>query len=77
MVVDTARRKGITVSLCGQAPSVYPEFAEKLVEFGVTSISVNPDAVERVKHIVASAERRVMLEKLRALEEGLRKDSDA
>ncbi len=70
MVIETARKHNITVSLCGQAPSVYPEFAEKLVEFGITSISVNPDAVERTKHIVASAERRVMLNLLRKMAEG-------
>ncbi len=46
---------------------MYPEFAEKLVEFGITSMSVNPDAVERTKRIVASAEQKVMLKYLREL----------
>ena len=50
------RKNGKTVSLCGQAPSIYPEFAEFLVNAGLTSISVNPDAVETVKRIVAKAE---------------------
>jgi pyruvate,water dikinase len=68
-IIDGCRRNGVTVSLCGQSPSVYPEIAEKLVEFGITSISVNPDAIERTKRIVASAERKVMLEKLRSLDE--------
>ena len=40
--VATARRRGITVSICGQAPSVYPEVTEKLVEWGLTSVSVSP-----------------------------------
>jgi len=66
-VVDGCKRNGVTVSLCGQAPSVYPEFAEKLVEFGVTSMSVNPDAVERTRRIVASAEQKIILERLREL----------
>ncbi len=66
-VVDVCRENGVTVSICGQAPSVYPEFTEKLVEFGVTSVSVNPDAIERVKHIISSAERRTMLDMLRKL----------
>ncbi len=64
-VIDECNKRGVTVSLCGQAPSVYPEFAEKLVEFGITSISVNPDAVERVRKIVASAEMRVLLKRTR------------
>ncbi|MBN2478035.1 phosphoenolpyruvate synthase [Candidatus Micrarchaeota archaeon] len=66
-VISVCNEKGVTVSLCGQAPSVYPVFAEKLVEFGITSMSVNPDAVERTRRIVAGAERKIMLKKLRDL----------
>ncbi|MFH1306738.1 MAG: phosphoenolpyruvate synthase [Candidatus Micrarchaeota archaeon] len=68
-VVRACNKHGVTVSLCGQAPSVYPEFAEKLVQFGVTSMSVNPDAVERTRRIVASAEMKVLLKRLSKLEE--------
>jgi len=67
-VIKVCKQYNVTVSLCGQAPSVYPEFAEKLVEFGITSISVNPDAVERTRRIVASAEMRVLLKRLEHLE---------
>ncbi len=70
-VVRTCAKNGVTCSLCGQAPSVYPEFAEKLVEFGITSMSVNPDAVERTRRIVASAEMKVLLKRMSALEEKL------
>ncbi|VVB56865.1 putative phosphoenolpyruvate synthase [uncultured archaeon] len=70
-VVRSCNAHGVTVSLCGQAPSVYPEFAEKLVDFGVTSMSVNPDVVERTRRIVASAESKVMLKRLMHLEEKL------
>jgi len=66
-VIRVCNKYGVTSSLCGQAPSVYPEFAEKLVEFGITSMSVNPDAVERTKKIVASAEQRIMLRRLAKL----------
>jgi pyruvate,water dikinase len=66
-VVKVCNERGVTCSICGQAPSVYPEFAEKLVEMGITSMSVNPDAVERTKKNVASAEMKVMLRRLAKL----------
>ncbi len=53
-----------TVSICGQAPSVYPEFTEFLVRHGIDSISVNPDVVVRTRELVASVERRISMEKL-------------
>ncbi|MDE1797955.1 MAG: hypothetical protein KGH63_00930, partial [Candidatus Micrarchaeota archaeon] len=68
-VVKACNKYGVTCSLCGQAPSVYPDFAEKLVQFGITSMSVNPDAVERTRRIVASAEMKVLLKRLSHLEE--------
>ncbi len=74
-VITTCKRYGVTTSLCGQAPSVYPEFAEKLVEFGTTSMSVNPDAVVRTRRIVASAEQKIILERLSKLGEAVKSDS--
>jgi pyruvate,water dikinase len=75
-VITTCNKFGVTSSLCGQAPSVYPEFAEKLVEFGITSMSVNPDAVERTRKIVASAEQKIMLHRLAMLQKA-DKEEDA
>ncbi len=40
--VTVAKRRGITVSICGQAPSVYPEVTEKLVEWGITASALVP-----------------------------------
>jgi pyruvate,water dikinase len=47
-VIRTAKRRGRKIGICGQAPSDYPEFAEFLVEQGIDSISLNPDAVLRM-----------------------------
>ncbi|MFN0095900.1 MAG: phosphoenolpyruvate synthase [Dehalococcoidia bacterium] len=58
-VVATARRRGITVGICGQAPSVFPEITEKLVEWGVTSVSVSPDMIDRTREIIANAEAKL------------------
>jgi pyruvate,water dikinase len=68
MLIDAAHRHGRTVSICGQAPSVYPEIVEFLVENGIDSISVNPDAVIRTRRLVASVERKIMLRRLARLE---------
>ena len=48
-------------SICGQAPSVYPEYAELLVRAGIDAISVNMDAVDRARSLVASPEQRLLL----------------
>ncbi|MCD6279552.1 phosphoenolpyruvate synthase [Candidatus Micrarchaeota archaeon] len=68
-VITTCNKRGITASICGQAPSVYPEFAEKLVEFGTTSMSVNPDVVVKTRKIISAAEKKLMLKLLRGLKE--------
>jgi pyruvate,water dikinase len=66
-LIETAHQYGKTVSICGQAPSVYPEFTRFLVESGIDSVSVNPDAVVQTRKLVAQVEQRILLEKLTKL----------
>ncbi|MGN6201746.1 MAG: phosphoenolpyruvate synthase [Solirubrobacterales bacterium] len=60
-----AHELGLQTSICGQAPSVYPEYAELLVRGGIDAISVNIDAVDRARRLVAAAERRLLLDHAR------------
>ncbi|WP_235336993.1 phosphoenolpyruvate synthase [Pontibacter korlensis] len=58
MAIERAKKKGIKIGLCGQAPSDFPEFARFLVEQGITSISFNPDAVARgIKNILEAEDK--------------------
>ncbi|MEK7064123.1 MAG: phosphoenolpyruvate synthase [Patescibacteria group bacterium] len=59
-IIKTAHKHNITCSICGQAPSVYSDLTEKLVEWGITSISVSPDAIDRTRRIVYEAEKRLL-----------------
>lgn len=63
-LIEVAHKDGKTVSICGQAPSVYPELCEFLIRSGIDSISVNPDVVIRTKKQAAQIEQRVLLDAL-------------
>lgn len=69
--IETCKRYGVTASICGQAPSVYPEICEKLVSYGVTSISVNPDVIDSTRELVASVEEKLLLKELSEVREEL------
>jgi pyruvate, water dikinase len=64
-LIRDARRLGLATSICGQAPSVHPEYAELLVRAGIDAISVTPDALEATLRNVAAAERLLLLEAAR------------
>jgi pyruvate,water dikinase len=59
--IKVANDMGVTSSICGQAPSVYPELTEKLVEWGITSVSVSPDMIDQTHEIIVEVEQRLQL----------------
>lgn len=59
-LITTAVKRKITVSICGQAPSDYPDLTEKLVRWGITSVSVNQDTIENTREIVAACESKLI-----------------
>ncbi len=65
LLIEGAHAEGRTVGICGQGPSVYPEFAEFLVREGIDSISLNADTVLSTIRTIASLEQRMKLEGLR------------
>lgn len=56
---------GVPCSICGDAPALYPEMIDDLVRWGITSISVNQDAVEQTYQAIVRAEKRLLLEAAR------------
>lgn len=65
-LIEKAHAAGRTVGICGQAPSDYPDFAAFLVDLGIDSISVTPDALARTRQRVAEAEAAMNLRTARA-----------
>lgn len=64
-LIHQAKKAGIPCSICGQAPAQYPELIDRLVQWGITSISVSLDAVEFTHNAIVRAEQRLILEAAR------------
>ncbi|MEG4303657.1 putative PEP-binding protein [Microcoleus sp. D3_18a_C4] len=62
-----ARAAGIPCSICGDAPALYPHTVESFVRWGISSISVNVDAVEQTSRAIVRAEQRLLLEAARSI----------
>jgi pyruvate, water dikinase len=58
-VIRHCNKAGVTSSICGQAPSEYEDLVKNLIRWGITSVSVNPDAVNRVRKIIVEAEKEI------------------
>jgi pyruvate,water dikinase len=63
-VIGVCNEHGVETSICGQAGSD-PAVVKKLVNFGISSVSANPDAVLSVRETVARAEKKMLLERAR------------
>ncbi len=59
-VIKTCHAKKITSSMCGQAPSQYPELLEKLVKWGITSVSVSPDVIDSTRKTISQIEKKLI-----------------
>ncbi|KKQ96460.1 MAG: phosphoenolpyruvate synthase [Candidatus Levybacteria bacterium RIFCSPHIGHO2_02_FULL_39_36] len=59
-VIRACRKNNVSVSICGQAPSVYPGLIEKLVSYGIDSISVSPDAIDDTRRHIYLAEGKIV-----------------
>ena len=57
MVIDTAKRRGRKIGICGQAPSDFPDFATFLVECGIDSMSLISDTAIKTRLAVAAKEK--------------------
>ncbi|MDY6804990.1 MAG: putative PEP-binding protein [Cyanobacteriota bacterium] len=64
-LISMANTAGIPCSICGDAPALYPQIIDDLVRWGITSISVNPNAVEQTYRAIARAEHRLILDAVR------------
>jgi len=58
--IKTAHKYNITSSMCGQAVSTYPELVKKVVQWGITSVSVSPDAIDLTRNLLLNVEKQLL-----------------
>lgn len=58
-IITICKKRGVPVGICGQAPSVHADLTEKLVEWGITSVSVSPDAIVQTRNLVGDVEKKL------------------
>jgi pyruvate,water dikinase len=68
-VIESAKRNGKKIGICGQGPSDYPEFAEFLVRCGIDSISLNPDTVIKTTDRILQVEKELEIPRRKGSEE--------
>lgn len=56
-VIRVAKKRKRKIGICGDAPSTYPEFAKFLVDCGIDSISLSPDAIIQMRIEIAKHEK--------------------
>ncbi|MEG4205955.1 PEP/pyruvate-binding domain-containing protein [Microcoleus sp. Pol7_A1] len=66
-LIKQARAAGIPCSICGDTPALYPDTVESFVRWGISSISVNAEAVEQTCRAIVRAEQRLLLEAARSI----------
>jgi len=64
-VIKVCKSYNVESSICGEAPNNIPEFVEFLVKCGIDSISLNMDAIDRVRNQVMKIERRILVEAMK------------
>lgn len=65
-VIRVCKKHRVQTSICGEGPSNIPSLVETLVETGIDSVSVEMDAIQKVRDIVSRTERRMLLDKIRS-----------
>jgi len=64
-VIDACNQYNVESSICGEGPSNDQELVEFLVETGIESISVNMDAIDKVRSTIVKTERKMLFDALR------------
>ena len=65
LVLEKCNQNKIDSCICGHAASE-PEIVKKLVEWGISSISTNPDQILKMRKVVSVAEDAVLAKQLRS-----------